>query len=61
VLSGPERRRRRTKAEKVRLVEETLTPEAKIAEVARRHECTPICSMHGGGKRGWVFWPAGLR
>jgi transposase len=41
VLSGPERRRRWTGAEKLRIVEETLAPEAKIAEVARRHDVHP--------------------
>src|SRR6516165_6842027 len=38
VLSGPERRRRWTRAEKLRVVEETLVPEAKVADVARRHD-----------------------
>jgi transposase len=38
VLSGPERRRRWTAAEKLRLVEETLAPGASVAEVARRHD-----------------------
>jgi transposase len=41
VLSGPERRRRWTAAEKLRLVEATLTPGAKVAEVARRHDVHP--------------------
>jgi len=41
VLSGPERRRRWTTVEKLRLVEETLAPGAKIAEVARRHDVHP--------------------
>jgi transposase len=41
VLSGPERRRRWTRAEKLRLVEETLAPEASIAEVGRRHDIHP--------------------
>jgi transposase len=41
VLSGPERRRRWTTAEKLRLVEETLAPDAKVAEVARRHDVHP--------------------
>jgi transposase len=41
VLSGPERRRRWTTAEKLRLVEETLAPGAKIADVARRHDVHP--------------------
>ena len=41
VLSGPERRRRWTTAEKLRLVKETLTPEANIAAIARRHDVHP--------------------
>jgi len=38
VLSGPERRRRWTTAEKLRVVEESLAPGASVAEVARRHD-----------------------
>jgi transposase len=41
VLSGPERRRRWTAAEKLRLVEETLAPGASVAEVARRQDVHP--------------------
>jgi transposase len=41
ILSGPERRRRWTQAEKLRLVEETLAAEANIAEIARRHDVHP--------------------
>jgi len=41
VLSGPERRRRWTTAEKLRLVEETLAPEVSVAEIARRHDVHP--------------------
>jgi transposase len=41
VLSGPERRRRWTSAEKARIVEESLAPEASVAEVARRHDVHP--------------------
>jgi transposase len=41
ILSGPERRRRWTTTEKLRLVEETLAPEAAVAEVARRHDVHP--------------------
>jgi transposase len=41
VLSGPERRRRWTAAEKLRLVEETLAPGARVAEVARQHDVHP--------------------
>lgn len=41
VLSGPERRRRWTPAEKARIVEESLAAEASVAEVARRHDVHP--------------------
>jgi transposase len=41
VLSGPERRRRWTSAEKARIIEESLAPEAIVAEVARRHDVHP--------------------
>lgn len=41
VLAGPERRRRWTSAEKARIVEESLAPEASVAEVARRHDVHP--------------------
>ncbi len=41
VLSGPERRRRWTSAEKHRIVEESLAPETTVVEVARRHEIHP--------------------
>lgn len=38
VLSGPERRRRWTTAEKLRIVEESLAPGGSVVEVARRHD-----------------------
>ncbi|HYX46806.1 MAG TPA: transposase [Sphingomicrobium sp.] len=38
VLSGPERRRRWTTAEKLRIVEESLAPGASVVEVARQHD-----------------------
>jgi transposase len=38
VLSGPERRRRWTAAEKACIVEESLASGASVAEVARRHD-----------------------
>jgi transposase-like protein len=41
VLSGPERRRRWTSAEKLRIVEESLAPESVTREVARRHDVHP--------------------
>lgn len=46
VLSGPERRRRWTTAEKLRIVEESLAAETTIAEVARRHDVHPN-QLHG--------------
>jgi len=44
VLSGPDRRRRWTFAEKLRMVEECLAPEAIVAEVARRATFMPTTS-----------------
>jgi transposase len=41
VLSGPERRRRWTAAEKLRVVEETLEPEASVTGIALRHDIHP--------------------
>jgi transposase len=41
VLTGPERRRRWTSAEKARIVEESLAPETSVVEVARRHDVHP--------------------
>lgn len=38
VLSGPERRRRWTTAEKLRIVEESLAPGASVVAVARQHD-----------------------
>ncbi len=40
-LSGPERRRRWSVAEKVRMVEESLAPGSRVTEVARRHDIHP--------------------
>jgi transposase len=41
VLSGPERRRRWTAAEKLRIVEASVGSGASVAEVARRHDVHP--------------------
>ena len=41
VLSGPERRRRWTSAQKLRIVEESLEAGASAAVVARRHDVHP--------------------
>ena len=37
VLDGVERRRRWSREDKSRIIEETLAPGAKVSEVARRH------------------------
>jgi transposase len=41
VLTGPERRRRWSAAEKVVMVEESLAPGSSVIEVARRHDVHP--------------------
>jgi transposase len=41
VLSGRERRRRWTTAEKLRVVQESRAPDAMVSEVARRHDVHP--------------------
>jgi len=41
VLSGPERRRRWTSAEKAGIVAESLAGEVSVVEVARRHDIHP--------------------
>ena len=41
VLSGPERRRRWTMAQKLRIVKESLAAGVNIAEFARRHDIHP--------------------
>jgi len=40
VIEGPTGRRRRTKAERARIAAESLMPEVKVADVARRHGTT---------------------
>jgi transposase len=37
VLGGVERRRRWSRDDKMRIIEETLTPGATVSEIARRH------------------------
>ena len=49
VLSGVERRRRWSDDEKARIIEETLVPGARVAEVARRH--TVSASLVFGWRR----------
>jgi transposase len=41
VLSGPERRRRWTTLEKLRIVEESQAPSASVVDVARRNDVHP--------------------
>jgi transposase len=41
VLSGPERRRRWTTAEKLRIIEESLAPGVVASDVARRYDIHP--------------------
>lgn len=41
VLSGPERRRRRTPAEKLAIVQETFEPGVTVSLIARRHGLAP--------------------
>ena len=41
ILSGPERRRRWSAADKLRIIEESLQGDASIADVARRHGIHP--------------------
>jgi len=37
VLSGPERRRRWSSEEKVKIIAEAILPDARVSEIARRH------------------------
>lgn len=65
VLSGPERRRRWTAAEKARIVEESLAPGQVVAAVARQHDVHPNllhlwrrqARLCGAGGRGLQFVP----
>ena len=41
LLTGPERRRRWSAAEKARIVQESLVPGARVADVARRWQLCP--------------------
>ncbi|MFC3726136.1 transposase, partial [Neoaquamicrobium sediminum] len=41
ILKGPERRRRRTPAEKMRIVEESYAPGVTVSLVARQHGIAP--------------------
>ncbi len=41
VITGADRRRSWTADEKAKIIEETLTPDAVVSEIARRHGLTP--------------------
>ncbi|HTO63595.1 MAG TPA: transposase [Bradyrhizobium sp.] len=59
VLTGPERRRRWTTAEKHRIVEESLAPGASVIEVARRHDVHPnLLTVWRRQARTGAFGPA---
>ena len=46
VLSGPERRRRRSASEKARIVAASYEPGAVVTDVARRHDVHPNLLHH---------------
>ena len=59
VLSGPERRRRWTTVEKLRIVEESQAPSASVIEVARRHDVHPnLLTVWRRQARTGAFGPA---
>ena len=60
VLPGRERRRRWTPAEKQRIVEESLTADTTVAEVARRHDIHPnLLHLWRRQARGGAVAPVG--
>jgi transposase len=61
VLAGPERRRRWTAAEKLRVVEESLTSGLGVAEFARQHDIHPnlVHSWRRQAKTGKLSAPDG--
>src|SRR5262245_25352854 len=60
VLSGRERRRRWTSAEKQRIVEESLAPETSVVEVARQHDIHPnLLHLWRRQARGRAVTPVG--
>jgi hypothetical protein len=50
VLGGVGRRRRWSRDDKMRIIEETLAPGAVVTEIARRHG---VWCSHGGGGPAW--------
>ncbi|MGI4748394.1 MAG: transposase [Janthinobacterium lividum] len=46
VITGTVRRRRWTTAEKAQILMESLTPDAQVSEVARRHDLTGSVRAH---------------
>ena len=64
VLSGPERRRRWTTAEKLRIIEESLAPGVVASDVARRyaihpHQLHKWRQDHRRGRLGTALGPQG--
>ncbi|WP_438744257.1 transposase [Bradyrhizobium sp. U531] len=53
VLGGVERRRRWSRDDKMRIIEETLAPGAVVTEIARRHGISTSWCSRGGGGRAW--------
>jgi transposase len=62
VLASPERRRRWTSAEKQRIVEESLTADTTVSEVARRHDIHPnVLHLWRRHARSGTVQPSGAR
>ena len=62
VLASPERRRRWTSAAKQRIVEESLTADTTVSEVARRHDIHPnLLHLWRRQARSGTVQPSGAR
>ena len=62
VLASPERRRRWTSAAKQRIVEESLTADTTVSEVARRHDIHPnLLHLWRRHARSGTVQPSGAR
>lgn len=59
VIEGPSGRRRRTKAERARIAEESMMPGVKLVDVARKHGTTrwPIYDWHRQIREGNLVLP----
>jgi transposase len=62
VLTGPERRRRWSGEDKARIVEESLVPGARVADVARRWQLCPqqVFAWRRAARDAMAEKPAGL-